>query len=242
MNGPTTGRLKAVLFDKDGTLIDFNGTWFKLYEALALEFARGDKQEAARLLEIGGYDKATEKFIQGSELAAGTTSTIVRLWLGAGEGDGFDFWKARLDHSFTHDGSNAAVPVPQLEPTLRRLAEDGRKLAVVTNDVQAAAEMTISRLGVRELFSAVIGYDSVVNPKPAADPVHLVCAMFGLEPQEALVIGDNVHDLEMAHNAGAGAAVGVLTGTATRDDLSSLADAVLDSIADLPAWLAEQGR
>ena len=102
--------------------------------------------------------------------------------------------------------------------------------------------MTISRLGVRELFSAVIGYDSVVNPKPAADPVHLVCAMFGLEPQEALVIGDNVHDLEMAHNAGAGAAVGVLTGTATRDDLSSLADAVLDSIADLPAWLAEQGR
>ena len=61
MNGPKTGRLKAVLFDKDGTLIDFNGTWFKLYEALALEFARGDKQEAARLLEIGGYDKATEK-------------------------------------------------------------------------------------------------------------------------------------------------------------------------------------
>ena len=46
----------------------------------------------------------------------------------------------------------------------------------------------------------------------------------------------------MAHNAGAGAAVGVLTGTTGREELAALADAVLPSIADLPQWLASAGR
>ena len=58
---------------------------------------------------------------------------------------------------------------------------------------------------------------------------------------EIVVIGDNPHDLEMARSAGAGAALGVLTGNSRRDELAPLADAVLDSVCDLPAWL-RQGR
>ena len=60
-------------------------------------------------------------------------------------------------------------------------------------------------------------------------------------PLEAIaVIGDNRHDLEMARSAGAGAAIGVLSGNGGRADLAPLADAVLDSVRDLPAWLASR--
>jgi phosphoglycolate phosphatase len=238
----TISRAKAILFDKDGTLVDFNGTWLALYEKLALEAAQGDVAEAERLLQIGGYDRAASAFIAGSELAAGTTETIIRLWIGGSDPDRLTFWKTRMDRAFVEEGPAAAVPVPGLSDTLHLLHGEGRRLAVVTNDLEAAARRTIENFGVAHLFSAFLGYDSVKNPKPAADPVHLACKLLGIEPEEALVVGDNLHDLEMARSAGAGAAIGVLTGTAGRKDLAAMADAVLPSIADLPQWLAETGR
>ena len=60
----------------------------------------------------------------------------------------------------------------------------------------------------------------------------------GLRPSEIAIVGDNRHDLEMAKAGGAGLAVGVLSGTGTRDSLAPLADVVLESIVELPGYLA----
>jgi len=54
-----------------------------------------------------------------------------------------------------------------------------------------------------------------------------------------VVVGDNPHDLQMARSAGAGVAIGVLTGNSGAEDLLPLADAVLASVVDLPVWLRE---
>mgnify|MGYP003382355594 CR=1 FL=1 len=230
-------KVKAVLFDKDGTLVDFNGTWHALYEKLALEVSGGNKPDAQRLLAEGGFDASTGSFIAGSELAAGTTPGIVRLWLPEADESEFLKWCARLDRAFVDEGPVAAVPVAGLEDTVKLLHSAGIIMAVVTNDLEAAAENTMTRFGLRSYFSAILGYDSVTNPKPAAGPVLKFCAMTGLQPREVLVIGDNSHDIEMARNAGAGCAIGVLSGTGTYEVLSREADAVLNSIADLPEWL-----
>lgn len=230
-------KVKAVLFDKDGTLVDFNGTWHSLYEKLALEVTGGNQPEAQRLLAEGGFDAETGSFIAGSELAAGTTPGIVRLWLPEADEVEFLKWCTRLDRAFVEEGPIAAVPVARLEETLKALRDAGITMAVVTNDLEAAAENTMTRFGLRSYFSAILGYDSVPDPKPAAGPVLRFCAMTGHQPHEVLVIGDNSHDIEMARNAGAGHAIGVLSGTGTRDVLSRDADAVLNSIADLPEWL-----
>ncbi len=229
--------VKAILFDKDGTLIDFNGTWHELYMTLALEVANGDEAHANHLLEIGGYDSVSHRFTAGSELAAGTTPGIVRLWLPDATTQEFAFWRARLDKAFIEEGPVAAVPVAGLHDTIDALHAAGIMLAVVTNDLEQSAENTLVRFGIRDKFVAVLGYDSVVNPKPHAEPVLKFCTDMGLLPHEVLVIGDNAHDIEMARNAGAGYAVGVMTGTGTHEVLSENADVVLGSIAELPAWL-----
>ena len=62
----------------------------------------------------------------------------------------------------------------------------------------------------------------------------------GVKPSQIVVIGDNPHDLEMARSAGAGAALGVLTGNSGREDLAPLADAVLESVCELPDWLRQR--
>jgi phosphoglycolate phosphatase len=235
-------KFKAILFDKDGTLIDFAGTWTTLYERLALEVTAGDRAEAARLLDAGGYDAGRRTYRAGSELAAGTTSGIVTLWTGHTSGDAFDSWKSRFDAAFADEGPQFAVAVSGLEATLNRLHGRGLALAVVTNDGELAARRTVRKLEVEHYFSAVIGYDSVTNPKPAADPVHLACELLGLSPHETVVVGDNLHDIEMARNAGAGAAIAVLTGTTSREDFADHPDAILTSIAELPDWLAANGN
>ena len=181
--------------------------------------------------------------LAGSELAAGTTDTIVRLWIGDADPKRTAFWKARMDRAFVEEGPAAAVPVPGLcghtSPFAWRRAQAGRGHQR-SRSRRAARPSKI--LACTHLFSAFLGYDSVRNPKPAADPVHLACKLLGVAPHEAMVVGDNLHDLDMARNAGAGAAIGVLTGTTGREELASKADAVLPSIADLPKWLADAGR
>ncbi|MGB8817523.1 MAG: HAD family hydrolase [Rhizobiaceae bacterium] len=237
MSGAARKLVKAVLFDKDGTLVDFNGTWHALYEKLALEITGGDVPRADQLLVIGGFDPATGSFIAGSELAAGTTPGIVRLWLPEADEADFLRWCARLDHAFVEEGPVAAVPIAGLEDTVKILHAAGIILAVVTNDLEEAAENTMKRFGLRSYFAAILGYDSVIDPKPAAGPVLKFCDITGIAPHEVLVIGDNRHDIEMARNAGAAYAIGVLSGTGTSAVLSCDADAVLNSIADLPEWL-----
>jgi phosphoglycolate phosphatase len=229
--------IKAILFDKDGTLIDFNGTWHALYKSLALEVANNDEAHADHLMHIGGFNKASNSFAAGSELAAGTTPGIVRLWLPNATADEFAFWRSRLDKAFIEEGPVAAVPVVGLHETIDVLYAAGIMLAVVTNDLEQSAENTLVRFGIRDKFVAVLGYDSVANPKPHAEPVHKFCQENGLTPDQVLVIGDNSHDIEMARNAGAGYAIGVLTGTGTHEVLSQDSDVVLASIAELPAWL-----
>ena len=51
------------------------------------------------------------------------------------------------------------------------------------------------------------------------------------------MVGDNRHDLEMAR-AGGRLAIGVLSGTGTRETLMPMADVILNSIVDLPGYLA----
>ena len=46
--------IKGILFDKDGTLVDFNRTWFAIGDRLALEAAGGDRDRADALLRSAG--------------------------------------------------------------------------------------------------------------------------------------------------------------------------------------------
>jgi phosphoglycolate phosphatase len=109
---------------------------------------------------------------------------------------------------------------------------------VATNDSTGGAEKTLLALGIAQMFDAAYGYDAVANPKPAPDTVIAFCDLTGLKPSEIAMVGDNRHDLEMAKAGGAGLAIGVLSGTGTRESLQPLADVVLDSVVDLPSFLA----
>lgn len=240
--GAAISRLRGILFDKDGTLLDFEATWGPLYRRLALELAGDDLEKAQTLLLSGGLDPATGRVVAGSVLGAGTTYDIVDLWFPDLAEPEFSEMVRRIDAEFHAHGAESSVPVPLLIETIQRLVHDGYVLGVATNDSTHAARRAINAVGVEAHLPHIYGYDSVANPKPAPDIVHAFGAAANLRPAEIAVVGDNRHDLEMARAAGAGAAIGVLTGNSALDDLSPFADAVLGSIADLPDWLAARAE
>jgi phosphoglycolate phosphatase len=229
--------IKGILFDKDGTLVDFEKTWSVIADAMALRAADGDRARADELLRLAGYDLVRKCFRADSVFAAGTNADIVALWYPHLPPEEQGEMVAVFDRFTAVEGAAMAVALPGALNALRVLHGAGLKLGVATNDSTAGAEQTVLALGVAQLFDAAYGYDAVANPKPAPDVLLAFADLTGLEPSEIALVGDNRHDLDTARAAAAGLAVGVLSGTGTRETLTPLADVILDSIADLPDLL-----
>ena len=230
--------LRAILFDKDGTLLDFEATWTPLYRRMAFDFADGDPAKAEAMLVAGGYDPAAGRIRSGAVLGAGTTDQIVKAWFPELSGRPFRAMAERIDAAFHAHGMRHSAPVPGAAETLDRLAADGYAMGVATNDATVAARAALAGLGLDRHLPHVFGYDSVAHPKPAPDIVLAFADVAGVAPAEVIVVGDNRYDMEMARAAGAGLAVGVLTGNSDAAELGPDADVILPSIRELPAWLA----
>ncbi len=229
-------KIKAVLFDKDGTLIDVNRTWIPLYrEMLAEEFKVSD-DGADELLAKAGYDKASDSFLAGSVLAGGTTRQLVGIWwptLSAREQAG----KAKhIDHHYAPLARQYLKPLMALPPIFSALQALGLRLGVATNDSFVSASGQMKALAIDHFFESVIGADSVDVPKPSGQMIKHFAQSSGLHPSEIAMVGDNIHDLEEAKIGGAGLGIGVLTGNAKRHHIEHAADHVFESIGELPRF------
>jgi len=256
---------RGVLFDKDGTLIDFHNTWVPAtvdtaaaMAALAHpDAAHQDQRTAlvARLVGLIGYDiarlaaadpaaisNAGARIIArrvldpASLLARGSLGEIAAIWAREPELRGMRDAIERIGAEFRERAVRSAAPLCPLEPLFGRLRARGLRLGVATMDTTLSAEMTFSGLGVDHLLDFVAGFDGGHGEKPGPGMVHGFCAAVGIAPAEVVVVGDSLHDLDMAKAAEAGLAVAVLSGVAGHDHLSHAADHVIagiDALEDL---------
>ncbi|MFZ5789908.1 MAG: HAD family hydrolase [Pseudomonadota bacterium] len=230
--------IRAVLFDKDGTLFDFNATWMPIYRETASEVAGGDTALALRLLVESGYDPVKGRLDPGSPLAAGTNAEIAEIWarLLEGRGDAAALTR-RFDTNFARSLEIRPTPVTDLAALFGRLRAKGFKIGVATMDSHAAAKAAIDAFELVGLVDFACGYDSGHGHKPGPGMVEAFCRAVDLPAAAIAVVGDTPHDMHMARAAGTGLAIGVLTGVSPREVLADHADHVLASIAELEALL-----
>ncbi len=225
--------IEAVLFDKDGTLVDFEKTWTPAYRAAAEELASaaGAPGLGDRLLARAGYDGDT--LDPDSLLVSGTNAEIAALWSTEPELAGVTGVAARIDRVFNEHAARAPAAIDDLGGLLARLRGRGLKLGIATNDSTAAVSAWVAAAGFGSTFDFVTGADAGYGGKPEPGMVHAFCDAVGVAPGAVALVGDSVHDMRTARAAGCGLAVAVLTGVAGHDWLAPHADVVIASIAEL---------
>ena len=231
-----SGNIKAILFDKDGTLLDFDATWAPVNEAAAALAARGDSAFANELLEIAGMDPVSRKTRGGSLFAAGNSAEVAEAWIDAGARFQLEKLCLELDRLF-NEGMRQAVVLPGIPEALAQLKASGFRLGVASSDSEGAIRTFLETSGLISPIEFIAGYDSGHGPKPEPGMVHAFARHIDLPSSAIAMVGDNTHDLEMARAADAGLKIGVLSGTGARADLAPLTDHLLDSVADLPRLL-----
>ena len=185
MNRPTAvgSAIKAVIFDVDGVLLDSREANIAWYRA----FLAGQ-----------GYSNVTQ-----SQLEFGHTNTLrASIAHMSGEAD------ERLDELMEKARRLEGYPIELLrmpDGAPQTLAQLGAiyTLAIVTARIREGMDHFFRFSGLRDAFDVVVTVEDYTQPKPAAEPLLIACRRLGIEPAEAVYIGDAQHDFECALAAGA---------------------------------------
>ena len=135
----------------------------------------------------------------------------------------------RLFHIYNIEG--AVVLYPNVIEALTELKNRGYVLTIASSRSRASLNNYINDLGISPIISYVLGADDVVEGKPNPEPVIRTLEHFGFKPEEAIVVGDTVFDVEMGLNAGT-KTCGVTYGNGSRESISA-ADWIIDDFAQL---------
>ena len=103
--------IKAVLLDKDGTVIDFDRTWGPAAYEVMRELAGGDPLKLERLVAVSEYDLVTRSFRPTSPLVAGSSADYGPAWAAALEREPGPGLYAEMDERFRIWGLRHLAPI-----------------------------------------------------------------------------------------------------------------------------------
>ena len=225
-------RIKAVLFDRDGTLTDFDSTWGPAIALVLKDLARGDETLLATLQELAMFDVAAARFTGPSILKVQSPKDYSAGWAEViGEPDPQAMLE-RIETILLEHCDRTVTPFDSVVDTLTALNGHGMPLGIATNGTEASARKQMQALGLGEAFAFLAGYDSGHGSKPEPGQLLAFARHLGLEPGEIAMVGDSLHDMHAAKAAGM-MRIAVTTGAIPRERLVGEADLVIERMSEL---------
>ncbi|MBV7298166.1 HAD-IA family hydrolase [Enterovibrio paralichthyis] len=221
----TATEVKAVVFELDGTLVDTAADVRHAAEEMLTDLTLPSLHAKHVSDWMGdGTDKLIHRILS-RKIDGVVPDPVFRLGSAL-------FLKAyqRRNHA-------KAALYPGVEACLRQLTRKKVPMVVVTNQATSLANELLTRLGIRSHFSLILGRDALQEPKPSPDGLLEAALLLHLNPEQLMVVGGSVNDVNAARAAGCGV-VCVSHGYNYGVDIRHAApDLVLESLAELPAYL-----
>lgn len=239
--------IKGILFDKDGTLIDFFKVWEPaiqpVLQRILLHFQVADTAELEnKLMDCLGYRNGhidPEGAIAWKSYA-GITEDMRKVLVK----DDIEVEEEQLRYLLTSLFYEEVVEKRSSYPTftdlprlMSFLKEHSIHVGLATTDTYVSSRHCLECLGIAEDISFWGTADGELPEKPDGDLIRLAAKQWGILPEEIAVVGDTPNDMRFARN-GHALGIGVLSGTGKLKDMSAWADQLLYSVDDLEEWLS----
>lgn len=226
-----------IVFDKDGTLIDFNFMWASWVVELAQRLERAANAPLTRELYAAmGYDAARHAVIAGLPLAAHSMAHLYQLTARIAHTAGLSpevALRAANEAWFVPNPITMARPLADLPKLFSALRTRDILIGIATSDDRKSTVETLRALEIFEMVDALVSADDGLPNKPAPDMLRRVCEELNVAPAASVMIGDAVADMEAARAAGFGLRVGVLSGVSERAQLQTHAQILLQDVGKL---------
>ncbi len=195
--------VKAIVFDKDGTLTELNSRWVTFFRSIIAATATdgGDPEAEHTLAECLGV--GVDRIVPGSPAAVKTESELMTIALDHLLGRG---WTAEQAITSIGVGLEAATfgplaPLGAVASTVEALAA-GHLLGVATSDNRANTLDELDQLGIAEHITALRCGDDGGPVKPDPEVLWGLAGEWQLEPVQLLFVGDSEQDRDTAAAAG----------------------------------------
>lgn len=230
-------KAKAIIFDKDGTLIDFDAMWGS-WTLIIADRLTALSQIAMRepLCLAMGYDYARRKVLADGKLAATPMWQLYDLTIDVLHAQGVEIEKAKelVEKAWViPEPVELAKPFTDTRALFGKLHKQGIKIAIATTDDRDPTQAMIDAFDIGDYIETMVCSDDGIKAKPAPDMVLTICQRMGIDPAQVMVVGDTTADLKMARAAGVGLVVGVLSGVSSARDLIPYADVLIESVDEL---------
>jgi len=223
----TAKRIRAVILDLDGTLMDTAG---EIEAALGRAFAElgipAPGPDEVRRLIGRGVRSLVKRALQGREASRIDLDDAIE----------------RFERHYAALVGTEAELYPGALEGVRRLHAARRHLAVVTNKPRAFTMALLERVDVASMFPVVVAGDDGIARKPAGDMLLAACERMGSLPAETLMLGDSGNDIEAARAAGCPVWCVPYGYNEGRPPEALDCDRVVQSVDEAAKWVLEVAR
>lgn len=178
-------RIRALLFDLDGTLLDSAPD-------LVASLNRVRRSEALPELELAQLKRYASRGAVG----------LLRAGMPPTDPPTFERWRQLFLEHYAENcyrDSTLFAGVPEL---LDYLARAGIPWGIVTNKIEALTRPIVEAAGLADAVACVVCGDTLKESKPHPAPVSLACGMVDVQPGEVVMVGDDIRDIQAGHAAG----------------------------------------
>lgn len=238
-------RVDAIIFDKDGTLIDAHHYWSSMIKIRATKIVdkwfNGPKYGTIRagLVDAMGLDEYNKLKPNGpvGVKSRGYIVNVVKEYIQSNgvyvNNDEVESLFKKVDIITAENISPLIKILTGVEDLLMKMSQFGIKSVIASTDITIRANKAMEVLGLQHQFSEIIGGDLVQKTKPAPDMVNVALSKINCMPENVAVIGDHPVDIKMGLSANVGLNIGVLTGLSGEDLFSNLNCVVIKDLSKI---------